>query len=397
MKKSAQFLLTAVASMVVGIGIGWLGHTVSLPSAPIFEFVENVELGGYTLQSVQLNGNTKITIPSEYNREAVVEIAVGRWGTGAEHRNLEEVIIPSNVKVIGNSFVSCISLKEISLPNSVTTIGSNAFEYCENLERVYFGKNVSVLGADTFKNASSIKEFSVHKDNPYFRSLHGNLYSLNGDGELEGLVRYAIGKTETSFALPEGLSQIKQYAFKDCNLQEIILPDSLTDGDFTGCELLTKIDLPKGLKSADFTACKSLTKLELFEGMRSVNFTDCEKLQSVSLPSSLQSLPRFKNCKSLEMVAIPDNITMIPSWSFSGCYSLKNITIPKRITYIGFNAFNGCDALTSVVFENTAYWVAEPTASGDPISFTKAQLSDSQLAASYLKQYLFYEWKQQVE
>ena len=65
---------------------------------------------------------------------------------------LESIIIPDSVTSIGdNSFQYCKSLRSIRIPNNVTTIGMGAFYGCRSLRRIHIPKNVLFIGTYAFK------------------------------------------------------------------------------------------------------------------------------------------------------------------------------------------------------------------------------------------------------
>ena len=374
-KSKLPYVLTAIAALIIGGGAGWFINESSQEKVGelVFEYEENAELGGYTLTKVETNGNKTVIIPTEYNGEDIVSIGSSVFYANEE---VEEVLIPSSVEKIDfHAFYKCKNLREIVIPNSVTTIGVTAFEDCVNLTRVRIGKNVSEIDSFAFRGCVSLMEISVHKDNEYYQSIDGNLYSSSFNSKIDILQQYAIGKTETSFSVPDGVRSIIDSAFSGSNLENILLPDSLRGASFTDCKKLTNITIPD-----------SVVAISRFDG--------CSNLKSVALPKTFNSLPTFRNCSSLESIVIPENVSVLSQTHFTGCAALTSITLPERIVKIGANAFSGCDNLSSVVFENTAYWTADRVGR-DTVEFTKAELSDPETAAKYLTDiYRFYDWSQ---
>lgn len=375
MRKNTPYILTAVISLFLGGLAGWFINEASQEKVGelVFEYEQNVEMGGYTLTKVVANGNKTVIIPTEYNGEDVVSIGGFAFST---NEDVEEVFIPSSVGIIGgNAFNKCKNLKEVVIPNSVTTIESSAFEGCQSLTRVRIGKNVSEIDAFAFQDCISLREISVHKDNKYYQSIDGNLYSSSYNSRIDVLQQYAIGKTETSFSVPEGVRHIIYRAFSGSNLENIFLPDSLRTAGFLDCKKLTSMTIPD-----------SVVAISRFDG--------CSNLKSVTLPNTFDSLPTFRNCSSLESIVIPEKVSVLSQTHFEECTALTSITIPKRIVKIGINAFSGCKNLTRIVFENTAYWTAD-CAGRDTVEFTKAELSNPETAAKYLTDtYRYYEWAQ---
>ena len=154
----------------------------------------------------------------------------------------------------------------------------------------------------------------VGAENQHFCAVDGNLYNK----KKTSLVRYAPGKTESSFSIPDGVTTIGVNAFSQCiNLIEILIPNSVTviGGEaFDGCINLVNIVIPDGVTQISQSA--------------------------------------FDNCTGLINIVIPENVTKIVEWAFSGCSSLTSVTIPSSVTHIGRYAFL-CKKLTDIIFTGT--------------------------------------------
>ncbi|MBO6263630.1 MAG: leucine-rich repeat domain-containing protein, partial [Clostridia bacterium] len=181
--------------------------------------------------------------------------------------NLTSIKISSSVTSIGDeAFNSCGSLTSIEIPSSVTSIGNCAFFDCSKLTSVTFGANsqLTSIGEMAFIYCSSLTSINVDENNQNYKSIDGNLYSKDG----KTLIQYAIGKTATSFSIPDGVSSIGDYAFKFCRaLTSIEIPSSVTSiggRAFSECISLTSIEIPSSVTSIGdeaFSSCRSLTSV----------------------------------------------------------------------------------------------------------------------------------------
>ena len=73
----------------------------------------------------------------------------------ADSYNLKEVVIGNNVETIEQcAFMSCDALTEITIPNSVTSIGSYAFDRCAKLKNVVIGRGVKTIEECAFRGCA---------------------------------------------------------------------------------------------------------------------------------------------------------------------------------------------------------------------------------------------------
>ena len=211
-------------------------------------------------------------------------------------------------------FSSCISLENVTIPNSVTTIEPGAFYYCYSLENVTIGNSVTTIREDAFYFCYSLKNVTI----------------------------------------PNSVTTIGQYAFSDCqSLENVTIPNSVTTiepGAFSYCTSLKNVTIPNSVTTIEpeaFYYCTSLENVTIPNSVTTIGlyaFSYCTSLENVTIPNSVTTIGQyaFCICTSLENVTIPNSVTTIEPEAFYECHSLENVTIGNSVTTIGKEAFFNC-------------------------------------------------------
>lgn len=130
--------------------------------------------------------------------------------------------IPQSVSTIWNcAFQECAFLKSIIIPSNVTNIHGYAFDGCEILENIHISAGVQEIGSDVFRSCRKLLSITVDEENVSYCAVDGLLFSKN----MENLLIYPEGKSDTVYAIPEGVKKIVPI-YND-NLEKLIFPHSL--------------------------------------------------------------------------------------------------------------------------------------------------------------------------
>ena len=285
--------------------------------------------------------------------------------------NINTVNISNGITRIGDYAFNGLGITSITIPDSVTSIGVDAFYYLKtySLERsIYINSfkkwceidfenyysNPMSGGSELYLNNFLIKEIKIPN----------NITNIND-------YTFCGCRSLTSVTIPDSVTSIGEGAFRDCtNLTSIAIPDSVTRiGEFTfsGCESLKSITIPDSVTSIGreaFSGCESLTSITIPDCVTSIGngaFYGCKSLTSITIPDSVTSIGEgaFRNCKSLTSITIPDSVASIGDYTFASCTSLTSITIPDSVTSIGENAFYYCYSLKSITIPDSVTSIGE--------------------------------------
>ncbi len=257
------------------------------------------------------------------------------------------IVIDEGVTYIGsNAFGYFVNLTEVNLASTVESIGDHAFFNATSLQTVHLPKNLSFLHDTAFEFASSLNCFTVDKENEYFSAENGVLF--NKDQTM--LITYPVAKEDDTYLMPNSVTTIRQYSFKNNNyLKTIILSESLENLEnysFYDCVNLKKVSINSNitqLSSSIFYGCYNLENISV--GDVNERYTSDNGIVFNKNSNELIIYPAGKKDTSY---TVPSYITYIEDNAFSENKNLIEINIPNEVTYIGWYAFNNCTNLKNI-------------------------------------------------
>ena len=220
--------------------------------------------------------------------------------------------------------------KTVVIENGVTRIGSVAFggDYYGCLRNVVIPDSVTSIGEDAF---SSCKKLTTVEIPDSVTSIESGAFSKSG---------------LTSVTIPNSLTKIEEYAFFYCkSLASVTIPNGVTSiarSAFSGCDSLTSVTIPASVTSIENSifSGKNLTSIVV-----SPDNPVYDSRNGCNAIIETNSNVLINGCKT---TIIPDSVTDIGIFAFAVNDGLTNVTIPDGVVSIGVGAFQNCSNLVSV-------------------------------------------------
>ena len=366
------------------------GHSISGNSCvncgqPASEGLDMVLIseGEYTVSGIGTCTDTEILIPTTYNGLPVVSVEASAF---LNNTAITSVVLPDSITSIGENafngcesltsvtfgknsqlssigpgaFNYCYSLESITIPESVTNIGSDAFIYCYGLRSVTFGENsqLTSIGDGAFYNCTNLVNVSLPDSltSISFNTFYGctNLQTYD-----DGTASY-LGNSENHYLVLVSVISKEITSFTIDDKTKFIW-----NGAFNGCRSLERVDIPDsilGIGHHAFQDCNSLTAIKIPYGITTIEdgtFFCCTNMQTITIPETVTSIGQsaFEGCNNLKSISIPNSVTSIGNKAFYECKKLENIIIPDGVTFIRFDTFNGCESLEWVSLPESVYYI----------------------------------------
>ena len=376
---------------VTAIGFGAFEGCSRLTGITISKSIEEIQrmafYGCTGITSITVEPENKV-FDSRNNCNAIIRTANNTLIKGCKNTT-----IPSSVTALGgNAFDGCTGLTNITIPSSITSIVGGALRGCTDLSSIIVEETNEVY--DSRNNCNAIIKTA---DNTLIAGCNNttipNSVKTIDTGAFDGCAGLV------SITIPKSVTEIKLWAFVGCSgLTSIIVEDgnnvydsrkncnAIIETLIAGCKNTTIPPSVTTIGSWAFSNCASLTNITIPQSVRRISdlaFSDCTGLTSITIPKNVESIKSdaFRGCTNLISIIvekgnkeydsrnncnaiiktysntliagckntiIPPSVTSIEASAFADCTSLTSIIIPKSVTNIGLSAFEGCIGLTSI-------------------------------------------------
>lgn len=248
--------------------------------------------------------------------------------TGGEYKGV--IVIPETITSAGktytvtgtgaNSFVNCIEVTNVTLPNTCVSIGRNSFKGCAAMTNFPMPATATSIGQGAFDGCALITEAFIPSG---------------------CTAKIPMIKDEFN-----GCTSLKKFTIQDSEEEIVFAPEMFgavkppIEDLYIGRNISTKY-------KPGFAGMSTIKKLVIGDKVTTISagaFANISELIDLTIGNGVTTMEAsaFANCSKLTSVVIPVGITAIPSQAFSGCRSLKDAKMSGNVTSIGAYAFNAC-------------------------------------------------------
>ena len=308
---------------------------------------------------------------------------------------MHNIIVDDQIFSIGDyAFANASNLTFVSLPDSISTFGSNVFKGNNRIKiiiRNYDGKIDDEVYKEKLLTAIDlIVDNTEIGDYAFYGSTGLKTLTINGASNVGD---YAFSTcTGLQTVLVNDKCDVGDYAFYKCTgLQKVTLKNESNIGDyaFAECVNLNRVDINDSpvlgayafyndnsmttftiqgeiyrINEHCFDTCKSLRSMQLPLTVNYIGeyaFYDCNSMTSINIPLGIEKIltHTFYGCSSLKLIDIPNTVDEIQDYAFYGCIAAETINISANCESIGDYTFYNCKLISTLIIPDSVQYIGE--------------------------------------
>ena len=277
----------------------------------------------------------KVSVPKNYTE--IHYMAFADCISLTELKIADSNAVYANQFIENNAFDNCTNLKTVTIPGTVKSIGYWAFRNCASLVSVILGEGIESIDKGAFAECKKLTSITIP----------GSVTVLGSENNTTGVFENCTALAAVTLVKGSDPAFIGDNTFKNCvSLSKITIPGNylrIHYQAFRGCTGLTSMVY----QNSGASYCN--------QGIDPYAFADCSKLTSVSIPGTVEYIYEFafQKATALTKLTLNNGIKNIRYGAFAGCTGLATVTVPGSVNSIGSTAgytgvFQDCTALYKV-------------------------------------------------
>lgn len=347
--------------------------------------IESYAFNGSEVGNVTFSKNLKKIGAYAFNNTNLQQVelfegleSIGEWAfkCGDYRKGINNLTLPNSVSSIGSYAFAYNSFTFLKIPESIEEIATHAFDYCNKMDSVVLPSKLRIIGESAFANCSSIRYIKfpntlIEIGLSAFGGCRSLLsVTLPDNVQIVGNRAFSGCSQLVDFTFSAGMKEIPEYCLSYASkLINVTIPEGIEKiglGTFDHCTLLSHLTFPESATQMEEmifinSGITSVTFSKNLNYLPGLIFGECYNLQEISIPEHIDSIGAyaFRSCSNLKNIKLPKNLKTISKGLLNACSNLEEITLPDQIQSIGESAFQGCSKVKTLTIPQSVLEIGQ--------------------------------------